>query len=58
MPSVKADLAIYSHTVDVGGQYMSESLTLVLVILWSVFANPVTYVVKQLKPEQLKEPMY
>ena len=24
-PSVKADLAIYSHTVDVGGQCMSES---------------------------------
>ena len=28
-PSVKADLAIYSHAVDVGGQCMSESLTLV-----------------------------
>ena len=27
-PSVKADLAIYSHAVDVGGQCMSESLTL------------------------------
>ena len=27
-PSVKADLAIYSHTVDVDGQCMSESLTL------------------------------
>ena len=26
--SVKADLAIYSHVVDVGGQCMSESLTL------------------------------
>ena len=26
--SLKADLAIYSHTVDVGGQCMSESLTL------------------------------
>ena len=25
---MKADLAIYSHTVDVGGQHMSESLTL------------------------------
>ena len=28
-PSVKADLAIYSHAVDVGGQCMRESLTLV-----------------------------
>ena len=27
-PSVKADLVIYSHAVEVGGQYMSESLTL------------------------------
>ena len=27
-PSVKADLAIYSHAVDVGGQCMSASLTL------------------------------
>ena len=27
-PSVKADLAIYSHAIDVGGQCMSESLTL------------------------------
>ena len=27
-PSVKADLVIYSHTVDVHGQCMSESLTL------------------------------
>ena len=27
-PSVKADLAIYSHAVDVSGQCMSESLTL------------------------------
>ena len=27
-PSVKADLAIYSHAVEVGGQCMSESLTL------------------------------
>ena len=27
-PSVKADLAIYSHAVCVGGQCMSESLTL------------------------------
>ena len=27
-PSVKADLAIYSHTVDVAGQCMSESLML------------------------------
>ena len=27
-PSVKADLAIYSHAVDIGGQCMSESLTL------------------------------
>ena len=48
-PSVKADLAVYSHTFKVGGQCMSESFTLghnldsVLVTLWSVFANPVTY---------------
>ena len=27
-PPVKADLAIYSHAVDVGGQCISESLTL------------------------------
>ena len=40
-PSVKADLAIYSHTVDAAGQYMSKSL---LVTFWSVFVNPVTFV--------------
>ena len=46
-PSVKADLAIYSQAVDVRGQCMSESLKLgisVLVTLWSVFINPVTFV--------------
>ena len=58
-PSVKADLAIYSHTVDVGGQCMSESLTSghhldfsscdIMVgfckssHIWSVFQSPVTF---------------
>ena len=47
-PSVKADLAIYSHIVDASGQCMSESFILghklvsVLVTFWSVFINPVT----------------
>ena len=46
---VKADLAIDSHAVDVCGQCMSESLILstiwisVLVTLWLVFVNPVTF---------------
>ena len=48
-PSVKADMAIYSQAVEVCGRCMSESLILghnldsVLVTLWSVFVNPVTY---------------
>ena len=48
-PSVKVDLAIYSQAVDVRGQCMSESLKQgiiwisVLVTLWLVFINPVTY---------------
>ena len=47
-PSVNADLAIYSHAVDVLGQCMSESLILghnmdsILVTAWSVFVNPVS----------------
>ena len=41
-PSVKADLAIYSHVVDVSGQCMSESFVSVLVTFWSDFINPVT----------------
>ena len=50
--SMKADLAIYSHTVDAAGQCMNESLMLghnldlVLVTFWSVFVNPVTFVVR------------
>ena len=43
--SVKADLAICSHAVDVGGQCMSESLIIwisVPMTLWLVFVNPVT----------------
>ena len=49
-PSIKADLAIYNHAVDVSGQYIIESLTLghiiwilVLETLWSVFVNLVTH---------------
>ena len=50
-PSVKADLAIYSQAFDVCGWCMSESLILghnlgwisVLVTLWLVFVNPVTF---------------
>ena len=48
-PSVKGDLAMYSHIVDVSKQCMSVSLTLgcnwisVPVPLGLVFANPVTY---------------
>ena len=57
-PSVKADLAIYSHAVDVGGQCMSESLfwISVLVTSRSVFVNPVTYVLTQRVSIQLHVP--
>ena len=50
MQSVKADLAMYSHTVGVSRQCMSVSLILGCkldfssALLGSVFANPVTYV--------------
>ena len=49
-PSVKADLAMYSHIVDVSGQCMSVSLILGCKLDFSslplgpVFANPVTYI--------------
>ena len=48
MSSVKADLAIYCHTVHASG-HMSESLILEHNLdlsscdIWSVFVNPVTY---------------
>ena len=49
-PSVKADLAIYSHVLDVSRQYMSVSLILGFKldfssnVNWDDFANPVMFI--------------
>ena len=49
-PSMKANLAIYSHVVNVSGQCMGISLILgfdlEFVTIWLVFINPVTYIDK------------
>ena len=47
-PSVKADLAIYSHVLDVSGWCMSVSLILGIKLDFSscaIFTNPVTFVI-------------